>query len=78
MDLYMEMVVKAIRDEFERTRVPSVEEMFFELRCYAALKKIKAVLSNDKLDDVKCFQKIEEIVRIFEEAGSDGGGRHEF
>ena len=46
--------------------------------CYHTLKKIKAVLEDDSLDDVSCFQRIEQIVCLFEEIGSDGGNRHDF
>ena len=49
-----------------------------ELECYKALRKIKAVLEDDALEDSECFQKIEEIVRAFEEIGSGGGSRHDF
>ena len=33
-----------------------------EMRCYQALKKIKAVIEDDSLEDDGCFMKIEEIV----------------
>ena len=55
----------------------SVEELL-EMRCYEALCKIKAVLEDESLTDEVCFQKIEEIINIFEEIGSDGGSRHDF
>ena len=49
-----------------------------EAKCYATLARIRAVLDDPTLDDPSCFMKIEEIVRIFEEIGSDGGCRHDF
>lgn len=49
-----------------------------EMRCYEALRKIKAVLEDESLTDAACFQKIEEIINIFEEIESDGGSRHDF
>ncbi len=49
-----------------------------EGQCYQALQKIKAILNNETLDDKECFQKIEEIVCILEEIGSNGGSRHDF
>ena len=42
---------------------------------YQALLKIKAVISDDSLSDFDC---VEQIVNIFEDAGSDGGSRHDF
>ena len=35
-------------------------------------------LMDGRLDDPACFLRIEEIVNIYEELGSDGGGRHGF
>ena len=52
--------------------------MIVELECYKALQKIKAVIEDDNLEDESCFRKVEEIVCIFEEMGSSGGGRHDF
>ena len=49
-----------------------------ERRCYRALQKIKAIIEDDRLDDKECFQKIEEIICVFEEVGSNGGIRHDF
>ncbi|MEG1988716.1 MAG: hypothetical protein RR035_05960 [Oscillibacter sp.] len=49
-----------------------------QFSCYQALKKIKAILADGHLDDQECFRKIEEIVSVFEELGSSGGGRHDF
>ena len=53
-------------------------EKIVEQESYKALQKIKAVLEDDSLDDPECFMKIERIIRIFEEIGSDGGNRHDF
>lgn len=49
-----------------------------EMRCYEALRKIKNILEDESLTDTVCFQKIEEIIKVFEEIGSDGGSRHDF
>ena len=49
-----------------------------ELNCYQTLKKIKAIIEDDSLDDPECFYRIEQIVCAFEEIGSDGGNRHDF
>ena len=49
-----------------------------EMKCYQALEEIKKDLDDETLDDPECFHKIEKIVCIFEEMGSDGGSRHDF
>lgn len=46
--------------------------------CYWAIKKIKAILTDDSLDDKECFWRIEEIVRMMETIGADVGNRHDF
>lgn len=77
-NLLEEIINKAISDEIDKIEVPSFDEVLINMRCFEALKKIKGVLADDSLDDPECFRRIEEIVRIFEELGSDGGGRHDF
>ena len=49
-----------------------------ELECHKALQKIKAILEDDSLEDSECFYRIEEIVCVFEDLGSDCGSRHDF
>ena len=46
-------------------------------RCCQALCAIRRVLDEDTPDET-CSQKVEEIVRIFEAIGADGGARHDF
>ena len=53
-------------------------EKLFEKECYIVLERIKAILEDDSLDDKDCFEKIESIVCLFEEIGSDCGARHDF
>ena len=53
-------------------------EKILELRCYQALLEIKRIIEDHTLEDPQCFWKIEEIVRVYENMGSDGGCRHDF
>lgn len=46
--------------------------------CYRTLKAIRQVLADDSISDGDCFQRIEQIVLLFEEIGSDCGTRHDF
>ena len=81
MELYKEILVYALAQECIQITFPNLQvnaEQIVEGKCYQALKKIKAVLQDDRLDDVHCFMKIEEIVQILEEVGSSGGNRHDF
>ena len=60
---------------------PQQNEPFTQIvegQCYQALCKIKAIIEDDRLNDSECFQKIEEIIRAFEEIGSGAGIRHDF
>lgn len=47
-------------------------------RCYQALCNIKEILEDDTLEDPECFYKIEEIVCVLEDLGSNAGTRHDF
>ena len=47
-------------------------------RCYQALCRIKEILEDDTLSDPECFHKIEEIVCVLEDLGSNAGARHDF
>ena len=49
-----------------------------EGECFQAIKKIKAILDDETLDDPECFYRIEKIVCVLEEIGSNGGSRHDF
>ncbi len=53
-------------------------EKTLETECYHALKKIRAILDDKRLSDSECFDRIEEIVSLFENMGSNGGCRHDF
>ncbi|NBI09985.1 hypothetical protein D1641_08125 [Colidextribacter sp. OB.20] len=44
-----------------------------ELASYQALSKIQKILMDDSLTDQECYNKIEEIVHVFENLGSDCG-----
>lgn len=70
MELYKEILLNLLAED--------TIAQIVESECYKALQKIKAVLHEDSLDDAECFQKIEEIICIFEELGSSGGPRHDF
>ena len=38
----------------------------------------KAILLDADTQDAECFRRIEEIVKIYEAIGADGGARHDF
>lgn len=81
MELYKEILAQILKSEEIHITFPNVQidaAKIVELECYKALQKIKAVIEDDSLDDKSCFMKIEEIVRIFEDLGSNGGNRHDF
>ena len=46
-------------------------------RCVEALCAIRRALDADT-QDAECFRRIEEIVKIYEAIGADGGARQEF
>lgn len=83
MDFY-ESMLHNFSEKLRAAVTPSDEEkqsLLAELmqnRACQALEDIRKVLDNDRLDDQTCFYRIEEIVRIYEKTGSNGGSRHVF
>ncbi len=79
MELYKELLIHALsRGEIQITFPEQDLSKLVEGKSYQALKRIKAVIEDDSLEDKECFMRIEKIVSVFEEIGSDGGGRHDF
>ena len=77
MELYERILCEAIAKEV----IPSLHidaAQLVEMKCYQAIQKIYLILADETLEDAVCFQRIEEIVCALEEAGIDGGGRHDF
>ena len=83
MDFY-ESMLHNFSEKLRAAVTPSDEEkqsLLAELiqnRACQALEDIRKVLDDDRLDDPTCFYRIEEIVKIYEKAGSNGGSRHDF
>jgi hypothetical protein len=77
MDLYKDMLIKLLEEDKICVTFPDVSHII-ESECYQALKKIKAVIEDDSLDDPECFMRIEEIIYAFEALGSNAGGRHDY
>lgn len=83
MDFY-ESIIHGFSEKLRTAVTPSDEEkqsLLAELMNNAAcqaLEKIRRVLDDDRLDDQECFWRIEEIVKIYEEIGSNAGTRHDF
>ena len=81
MDLYKEILAHALAQEGITVSIPSLDmnaAQIVEGKCYRALQQIKSIIADEALDDEMCFEKIEEIVRVFEQLGSTGDGRHDF
>jgi hypothetical protein len=81
MDLYKDILINLLKEStvevrFKNFRFHSDEVV--ESECYKALRAIRAILNNDKLDDYECFRRIEMVVCLFEEIGSGGGSRHDW
>ena len=82
MELYQDILCHVLTNDKIQVSFPELVNTdatkIVDLECYKALGKIKAILEDDTLADIECFQQIEEIVCAFEELGSGGGSRHDF
>ena len=77
MELLKEILIKELNEKEITELIPKLEEIVAS-KCYRALNQIKEILNDTTLDDKDCFYKIEEIVCVFEELGSNAGARHDF
>jgi len=78
MELYKEILAQALAKKEAQVTFPDLTldaNKLVEQECYQALQKIKAIIEDDSLSDFMCT---EEIVRVLEAIGSDGGSRHDF
>jgi len=81
MELSNEMLIKILQGQTIKIEFPALTvspKELLELRAYQALKKIKAIIEDDSLEDITCFDKIEKIVCLFEEIADGAGTRHDF
>lgn len=80
MELHEEILSKILLEQVSRGLATHCAcfEKFVQNECYRALAEIKKIIEDDSIEDDECFMKIEEIVRVFESIGSDGGSRHDF
>ena len=80
MELIKELLREFIKGEhFEINFSNKTDlEKIMENKCYIALREIREIIRNDELEDSDCFEKIEEIVSLFESMGIDCGSRHDF
>lgn len=81
---FYESIINSFSEKLRAAVTPGDEEkqsllgeLMKDAACQA-LEKIRGVLDDDRLDDQECFSRIEEIVKIYEEIGSDAGTRHDF
>ena len=62
MELYRDLLVKLLENEEIRIEFPNLSislSELVEMRCYNALKEIKAIIEDDRYSDKECFMKIE-------------------
>lgn len=80
MELYNEIFAKLVAEYILEILKQSPFDFSgqVETECYKALRKIRDILKNEDNSDEECFARIEEIVGIYEELGSDCGSRHDF
>jgi hypothetical protein len=81
MDLYKEILIELLSKEQINITFPDLKQdlsKIVEMKCFKALQKIKTIIEDDSLEDSECFMKIEQVICVLEEIGSDGGSRHDF
>ena len=81
MELYTEILAHFLAQENAQIIFPQLQlsaKDIIEMQCYKTLLKIQEIVRDDTLEDRECFERIEEIICVFETIGSNGGSRHDF
>lgn len=81
MDLAIQLLSKLLERRQIRVTFPDLNltaQEMVEASSYQALCQIREILRDDSLSDPECFEKIERIVCLFEQMGSNCGSRHDF
>ena len=79
MDFYEKMIfyiAKKAVEECDYEAMGVLLNQFAQQECHNILQRIQDIIRDDSLNDEKCYTKIEEIVRLFEDHGIDTGNRH--
>ena len=76
MEIYEQQLMDKAR-ELSKEAAKIASEIV-NLECYKIILEIKAVIEDDSLDDPECFEKIEEIMTVFEKQGLGCDFRHDF
>lgn len=81
MELYSEMLTKVLTGTLMEIKFPDLDEELPDLLRSAeriALSRIKEIVEDDSIDDRECFERIEMIVEVLEQAGVSCANRHDF
>ena len=81
MENFLRALANLLIDQGAAVRIDCGGENLNQLmkdRCWQVLAEIRAVLDDEMLEDPECFQRIEQIVRIYEKLGPGAGSRHDF
>ncbi|MBE6008213.1 MAG: hypothetical protein E7235_03325 [Lachnospiraceae bacterium] len=80
MKLYLEIIEDFLKKEImEYCKNNNYDfAKIVENNSYQLLDMVRRIIRDDSLDDNECFNKIEKIVRLFEENGINTGSSHNF
>lgn len=81
MQLATELLAKLLENQQINVTFPNLNltaPELLEASSYQALCQIREILCDNRLSDPECFEKIERIVCLFEQLGSNCGNRHDF
>lgn len=76
MEVYEQILMNKARELLREAN--KLGSQMVELECYRILLEIKAVIEDEKLDDPECFERIEDILTVFERHGIACDFRHDF
>lgn len=81
MELWREILCTVLEHQTAEVIFPNLRlelKEIVELTSYQALQRIKEILDNETWNDAECYQKIEQVIQVFESLGDDSISRHDF
>ena len=78
----MDILMRVLADKLEKgeikLEIDSEVIAEIEKECMEVLRRIRAILADESIEDPECFERIEQIVCAMESIGLSCGSRHDY
>lgn len=70
MEFYEEILLRALRQQELVVTIPQLEmntKELLQMECYQALKAVRNIVRNERLDDRQRLERLESLLSLFEQ-----------